>query len=114
MATDLVDAADDARDRRAREDLLQLLDEVARLGLATREAEQAECEKGERNEGEQREVGDHRRQVRPPVGEELREGCANMHCVSLWRRWTPRKRSPISPRSRRRSRRPSSWPPTAR
>jgi hypothetical protein len=30
--------------------------------------------------------------VRAAIGEELGEGLANMHCVSVCRRWTQRKR----------------------
>src|SRR5581483_8354830 len=54
--------------------------------------EQREGEEEQRYEGQEGEVGDHRREVRAPVGEELREGFANVHCVSVCPRWRRRKR----------------------
>ena len=48
-----------------------LLDQVARLVLLAREREQREREEEERDEREDGEVGDHRREMRAPVGEEL-------------------------------------------
>src|SRR6478672_4044675 len=74
--------------------ILELGDEVARLVHPARQPEQREREEEERHEREQREVGDHRREVRAPVGEELREGLAQMHGGSVCCRWTRRKRYP--------------------
>ncbi len=64
---------DEPVDRRGRERLAQLLDQVARLVGLAEHADQREREEEERHEGERREVGDHRGEVRPAVGEELRE-----------------------------------------
>ena len=55
----------------------ELGDEKARLVRPAREAEERERQKQKRYEGEQREVGDHRRQVRASIGEELREKLAH-------------------------------------
>ena len=79
----------DVRDRLRREELLQLPDEVARLLGAAGEAEQRQREEDQRDGGEQPEVGDHRREVGAPVGEELRErlGERSAHAGSIvWRR----------------------------
>ena len=58
---------------RRREHVAQLRDEVGGLVGPAEEPEQRQREEDERHEREQREVGDHRRQVRPAVGEELGE-----------------------------------------
>ena len=71
VVLDAVDQRDDALDRRARESVLELLDEeVGRLG-AVREAEERERQEDEGHEREEREVRDHRREVGTPVFEEL-------------------------------------------
>ena len=70
----ILDRADDgheAVDGARGECTPQLLDEVARLGLLSRERDQREREEEERDEGEEREVGDHRREMRSTVCEEL-------------------------------------------
>jgi hypothetical protein len=68
---DLVDGIDDRGDGLAGEDLAQVAYEQAALVLAAGQAEQRERAEDDRHEREQREVGDHRRQVRAAIGEEL-------------------------------------------
>ena len=69
---------------RRRERALELVDQEARLVEAPGEAEQREREEQQRDEREQPEVRDHRREVRPAVGEELVED--RTHCPRVWRR----------------------------
>ena len=66
-----MDEVDDLVDRRPRERLLDLPDEERGLVRAPGQAEEREGEEGQWDEGEKREVGDHRGQVRAAVGEEL-------------------------------------------
>ena len=106
-----LDLLDDARrvvDRAGREGRLQLLDQVARLvGLA--EAPISESARKRRGtNASSREVGDHRGQVRPAVGEELPRGWPAIarvydEAVLGCPPWTRRRRSPTSSRSRPRS-----------
>ncbi len=71
VVLDRPDEPHDVLDRRLRERLLDLADEEARLGRLSRERQEGEREERERHEGKQGEVGDHRREMRAPVGEEL-------------------------------------------
>ena len=57
----------------AGERLVQLGDQIARLVGPSPEPEQGEREEEQRHEREEREVGDHRGEVRPSIGEELAE-----------------------------------------
>jgi len=59
----------------------QLFDEVARLRLLPGEGGQREREEQKGDEGEEREVGDHRREVRSTVCEEL--GDDAMHAAGV-------------------------------
>jgi len=80
-----VDEREDALDGAAGECVSELLDEEVRRVGAVGEAEERQREEHEGHEGEQREVGDHRGEMRPAVGEELRrEGSlADAHERSL-------------------------------
>ena len=69
------DDGDEAVDRARGEGAPQLFDEVARLRLLPGEGGQREREEQEGDEGEEREVGDHRREVRSTVCEELARRC---------------------------------------
>jgi hypothetical protein len=77
---------DERRDRRVRKRVLQLGDEEARLVRSSGQAEQRESEEEERHEGEESEVGDHRGEVRPAVGEELlHEATLSLaHVAAVW------------------------------
>ncbi len=77
VVLDVVDHADDLRDRSRGQDVLQLPDEVRGLVCPAEKAEESEREKDERHEREQREVGDHRGQVRPAVREKLAKRLAH-------------------------------------
>ena len=71
FVADRAHGAQDRVERRARERPLQLADEERALVGLVGGAEQRERQEEQRHEGEQREVGDHRRQMGSAVGEEL-------------------------------------------
>src|ERR1041385_6089543 len=66
-----MDEADDLIDRRSGKGLLDLPDEKGGFVRATGQPKQRERQEGERDEGQQGEVGDHRREVSSAVFEEL-------------------------------------------
>ena len=75
-APDLGDRVEDVLDRVLGERALELFDEIARFVLLAGEGEEREREEEKGDEREDREVRDHRRQVRAAVGEKLSDdGC---------------------------------------
>src|SRR4029077_14201651 len=115
-----VDELDDLLDRRAGEHMLQLLDEEGVRLRAVREAEERERQEDEGYERQKREVRDHRGEVGAAILEELvhelaptdAHGCRVCTLIPS-ERWTRPLLSPISSRSRRRSRRLPWLPATA-
>ena len=103
-------------DRLRGKEVVERLDEVARLLGAAGAAEHGEREEDQRDRGEQAEVGDHRGEVRPAVGEELGERLREraVHAGSIVSargcRVRPRRsdRDLLADRGRRRSRRDGS------
>ena len=69
-----VDDLHDRLDRPVGEDVLEVRDERARRVGLVEEAEDGEREEDQRHEGREREVGHHRGEVSPPLGEEAVEG----------------------------------------
>ena len=95
-----VDEADDLVDRGSGKGLLDLLHDEGRFVGSAGETEERERQKSQRDERQQREIRDHRRQVSPPVGEELARQVPPAHShlcgVSLCfgPSWTSSRRSP--------------------
>src|SRR6185503_16886028 len=81
LVLDRLDDGDEPVDRARGKGAPQLFDEVARLRLLPGEGGEREREEQKGNEGEKREVGDHRREVRSTVCEEL--GDDAMHAAGV-------------------------------